>query len=106
MADEKRRLEISNKFIEMGQALLREGGELEDYPIAQSGTIMIILANVILSEEDTLIFSELCAMFSAKKVIMDMQNDDNKPLANLLKKKKAELKPKSRKGKGPDDEVK
>lgn len=106
MANELRRLELSNKFIEMGQALLREGTDENDYPITQSGTIMIILATVLLSEEDTLIFSELCAMFSAKKVIMDMQGDDNKQLVDLLKKKKAELKTRTRKRRGPDDEKK
>lgn len=106
MANELRKLELSNKFIEMGHALLREGTEAEDYSITQSGNMMIILATVILSEEDVLIFSELCAMFSAKKIVMGMQGDDNKPLADLLKKKKAESRHKTRKRKGPDEENK
>ena len=106
MANELRRLDLSNKFIEMGQALLREGTDGQDYTITQSGNIMLILATVLLSEEDTLIFSELCSMFSAKKIVMDMQGGDNKQLVDLLKKKKAELKTKTRKRRGPDEENK
>ncbi len=95
MANEIRKVEIRNMFVEMGESLVQEGFDLKDYSIAQAGTIMIILAAVLMSEEDTLIFSEICSMFSAKKILMDIQGDDNHALSDMLKKRMEEAKAKA-----------
>jgi len=67
-----RRMELSNKFVEMGRSLIKEGNELNDYPITQSGNFMILLAGIILEEKDSFEFANLCAMFSAKKLMESM----------------------------------
>ena len=55
---------------------MEEGGDLDDYTITQSGTMMILLSSIILSEEDTFLFSEVCSMFSAKKVLDNIEGID------------------------------
>lgn len=105
MSNNPRKIEISNKFIEMGKALLDEGIELEDYTITQSGTIMIILATVLTSDEDMFMFSEVCGMFSAKKILMDMEGiDEHHIVSELLRKKEKTIKKRTPKKKGPDEE--
>lgn len=82
--NENRHLELSTKFMEMGQALVLEGQEKQDYVIIQSGTFFILMAGIIFSEDDVFMFSELCGMFSAKKVLESMGG--TKQIANQLKK--------------------
>jgi hypothetical protein len=69
-----RRIELSNKFLEMGCSLIKEGNELNDYPITQSGNFMILLASIVLEEKDSFEFANLCSMFSAKKIMESMGN--------------------------------
>jgi hypothetical protein len=99
MANEKRRSEISLKILEIGRSLMEEGGNLDDYTITQSGTMMILLSSVILSEEDTFLFSEVCSMFSAKKVLDNIEGIDE---SELIKKFLGEKQKKPRKNKGDD----
>jgi hypothetical protein len=99
MANEKRRSEISLKILEIGRSLMEEGADLDDYTITQSGTMMILLSSVILSEEDTFLFSEVCSMFSAKKVLDNIEGVDE---SDLIKKFLGEKQKKSRKNKGDD----
>lgn len=70
-----RHLELSGKFLEMGQALIKEGDEKKDYVIKQSGTFFTLIGGLMYDEKDVLLFSELCSMFSAKKVLENMEND-------------------------------
>jgi hypothetical protein len=89
MVNEKRKLEISSKILELGRALLDEGNSIEDYGIAQSGTIMILLSGILLSDEDTFLFSEICAMFSAKKILeSDSGINENDAIKKLMKVRK------------------
>ena len=99
MANEKRRSEISLKILEIGRSLMEEGGKLDDYTITQSGTMMILLSSVILSEEDTFLFSEVCSMFSAKKVLDNIEGIDE---SDLIRKFLGDKQKKSRKNKGGD----
>jgi hypothetical protein len=99
MANEKRRSEISLKILEIGRSLMEEGGKLDDYTITQSGTMMILLSSVILSEEDTFLFSEVCSMFSAKKVLDNIEGIDE---SDLIRKFLGDKQKKSRKNKGDD----
>jgi hypothetical protein len=77
-----RRLELSSKFMEMGRALLIEGEEKKDYVISQTGAFFILLSSIMGSEEDVLMFSEICSMFSAKKVLENMHKN-NIPLNGM-----------------------
>ena len=80
----KRRLELSAKFLEMGQALLREGSETKDYCVSQSGSFMILIGGLIMDEEDVYEFGQLCAMFSAKK-LLDGLEQSKSDLTEYLK---------------------
>ena len=42
----ERRLELSSKFLEMGQALIKEGKDKKDYSITQSGSFIILMAGL------------------------------------------------------------
>lgn len=93
MQNEKRRLELSSKILEMGNSLIKEGQLYEDYTITQSGTMMILLSGLLLSDEDTFLFSEICSMFSAKKILDEIDGvNEDEFINNLMKKKKEELK--------------
>ena len=81
MTNQERKFDLSNKFLEMGRALLIEGNELGEYTITQSGTILTLVSTLILIEEDMVQFNELCAMFSAKK-LMDSLSGEIGPLSN------------------------
>lgn len=79
-----RHLELCSKFMEMGHALIKEGDDKKDYVISQSGSFFILLAGVMFSEEDIFELSELCSMFSAKKVLDNMR-ENNHPLIMDMK---------------------
>lgn len=107
MTNESRKLDVSNKLVEMGKSLLEEGVSTEDYGLTQSGSILIILATALLSDEDMLFFSELCTMFSAKKILSEMDGfGENTIISELLKKKRNEAKKTRKPRKNNDDENK
>lgn len=81
----ERRLELSSKFLEMGQALMVEGKNKKDYPITQSGSFMILIAGLILEEKDVVEFGNLCSMFSAKKLLDSMEETNNNSYDELIK---------------------
>lgn len=81
-----RHLELSSKFIEMGQALMKEGKESKDYPVSQTGTFLILIGGLLLDEDDVTQFGQLCAMFSAKK-ILDHMDATKHDMTEFLKQK-------------------
>jgi len=83
---EDRYLDLSAKFMEMGNALIKEGEEKDDFVISQSGNFFIMAAGLVLSPEDSYLFGELCSMFTAKKVL-DKMTEDAHPMVTKLKKK-------------------
>ena len=70
-----RHLELSGKFIEMGQALVAEGRNDKDYVITSAGTFFTLIGGLMYDEKDVSLFAEICSMFSAKKVLENMDND-------------------------------
>lgn len=72
-----RHLELSGKFIEMGQALVAEGRKDKDYVITSAGTFFTLIGGLMYDEKDVSLFAEICSMFSAKKVLENMDNDMN-----------------------------
>lgn len=79
-----RKLDLSAKFLEMGQALQLEGDENKDIEITVLGTILIVLSSLLLSEKDLYKFSELVNMFLAKQTF-DNLTRDNHPILGVLK---------------------
>lgn len=81
-----RHLELSGKFLEMGHALMKEGNENEDFTVSHIGTCMMFLGGLVLDEDDVKLFGEICSMFSAKKILDSMENN-NHDYAQFLKEK-------------------
>ena len=86
MKDTDRHLDLSAKFVEMGQSLMLEGKEKKDYTIAQSGTALVLLGGLMYDEKDMNLFSQMCSMFSAKKIVENMERN-NDDYTNYLKEK-------------------
>ena len=84
-----RYLDLSSKFLEMGDALMIEGNKDKDLIIKQSGTILILLGGLMLDEKDMQEFMLLCSMFSAKKILDDIDDKSRSNLIEYLKKKGA-----------------
>jgi len=112
MENETRRTELSGKIKQMGQALIDEGTGGKDYTVAQSGTIMLLISKLIVSDEDMFIFSELCAMFAAKRILeegTEAEKLERKILAQLLLKKRTTPKkdePQTKKSEGKEEQPK
>ena len=69
MKIDERHDDLSQKIFKMGHALSKEGINKNDYVITSVGNFMILISGLIYDEKDINLFSELCAMFSAKKVM-------------------------------------
>ena len=70
MENVNRRLDLSAKFMKMGQSLILEGQEKKDISISQIGTILIFMSGLLLGEDDDINkFSDLCSMFSARTIL-------------------------------------
>lgn len=72
MNDNERRLILSGKITKMGDALIIEGGKTNSTAIIQCGAIMILLAGMLLSDEDMFMLSYFCSSISAKKIMDSM----------------------------------
>ena len=83
---DNRHLVISSKLIEMGNALMKEGYESKDFCITQTGTFLILIGGVLFSEEDVKLFGQVCAMFTSKK-ILDNLEEDNSAIGDYLRNK-------------------
>lgn len=109
--NEARRIELSNKILQMGQALIKEGSNQQDVTIVQSGTAMLLISTLFLNERDMFIFSELCSMFTAKKILDEAENIDPKESENFARmlmgnratapEAKKEEEPKKKRGRKP-----
>ena len=78
-----RRLDLSSKFMQMGQALMEEGKETRDISVSQIGTILIFLSGIIFDNEDINKFSELVSMYSAKKILDNMEANQDAALIDV-----------------------
>jgi hypothetical protein len=58
---------------------------------------MLLISSLLLSDEDMFMFSEICSMFSAKKILDESEGYNHKPIINrLMTKKDNDLKGKKR----------
>lgn len=80
-----RKLDLSAKFLEMGQSLQEEGDINGSVEISMLGTNLVFLASLALSDQDLYSFSVLVDMFLAKKTLDDLTKT-NHPIIDMLKK--------------------
>jgi hypothetical protein len=86
MKNEDRHLDLSAKFIEMGQSLMLEGKNSKDLMVSQAGGILVMLSALMYDEKDINFFSQISSMFSAKKLVENMERN-NDEYTNFLKDK-------------------
>jgi hypothetical protein len=72
--------ELSLKLLKIGEALIMEGEEKEDFNILSTGNFITFISSIIYDEEDVKFFSDVCSMIAAKKMmeeseIMTLLND-------------------------------
>ncbi len=72
-----RHLELSAKIIEMGQALLKEGTQEKDFPIAQTGSSLVAIGGLLLDEQMLMLFNQMCGLFASKMILDNMENNDD-----------------------------
>jgi hypothetical protein len=73
MKNAERRLQLTSKFVQMGNALVEEGRLKEDLIIAQLGSMVIFLGDLV-------------SMYSAKKLVESMEeNKDPELMAIRIK---------------------
>lgn len=96
MKNEERYTELGLKILRIGEALIMEGNEKEDYNIVSVGNIMLFISSIIYDENDIKLISELCSMVAAKNMmedndIMDLLHglsiDELESLIKLIKNK-------------------
>ena len=86
MRNSERRLQLTSKFVQMGKALVEEGKEKNDKIISQLGTMIIFLGGICFDDEDVIKFGELVSMYSAKK-LMETLEEENDPKLMAIRKK-------------------
>jgi hypothetical protein len=86
MNSKERRLELTTKFMKMGQALMEEGDDCNDITISQLGTMLIFLGGLAFDENDVNKFSELVSMFSAKKLFDNLDENDSSFIRDMKNK--------------------
>jgi hypothetical protein len=99
MKIDERHDDLSQKIFKMGHALSKEGINKDDYVITSVGNFMILISGLIYDEKDINLFSELCAMFSAKKVMEakdsqvfnDLRDMDEDEIIKMYEKMKEDM---------------
>jgi hypothetical protein len=86
MKNAERRLQLTSKFVQMGKALVEEGRESNDLIIAQLGSMIIFLGGICFDDEDVTKFGELVSMYSAKKLVESME-ENNDPVLMAIRRK-------------------
>jgi hypothetical protein len=70
----------------MGKALVEEGENSGDLIIAQLGTMIIFIGGICFDDEDVIRFGDLVSMYSAKKLIESMEENEDPILMDIRKK--------------------
>lgn len=81
MNNKVRKLDLSVKFLQMGQALQQEGEEIEDDDIAMLGTLLIFVGSLALNDRDLNQFADIVEMFTAKKTFDNLARTQPKIMA-------------------------
>jgi len=67
-----RQLEVSGKLLRMSQALQKEGQDNDDETLQVTGNLIMLISGTMAIKEDLDSIADLCAMFSAKKILEGM----------------------------------
>ena len=67
-----RQLEVSDKLLRMSQALQKEGEDNDDETLQITGNLIMLISGTMGIKEDLDSIADLCAMFSAKKILEGM----------------------------------
>lgn len=86
MKNAERRLQLTSKFVQMGKALVEEGKASGDLIIAQLGSMIIFIGGICFDDEDVIKFGDLVSMYSAKKLIESMEENEDPILMDIRKK--------------------
>jgi hypothetical protein len=86
MKNAERRLQLTSKFVQMGKALVEEGRESEDLIIAQLGSMIIFLGGICFDDEDVTKFGDLVSMYSAKKLVESMEENNDPEMMAIRRK--------------------
>lgn len=65
----KRHIELTMMFLKMGQALVEEGLENNDYITASIGNIMIFISSTTSNQEDVKLLADLCNMVASRNFL-------------------------------------
>lgn len=68
----ERHLEVSDKLLRMSEALQREGEDNDDETLQITGNLIMLISGTMGIKEDLDSIADLCAMFSAKKILEGM----------------------------------
>jgi len=86
MKNAERRLQLTSKFVQMGNALVEEGRLKDDPIIAQLGSMIIFLGGICFDDEDVMKFGDLVSMYSAKKLIESLEENRDPELMAIRRK--------------------
>ena len=75
--ENKRHDELSDKLFKLGRALNKEGQENGDYVISATGDVLILASGLLFDIDDMKSFTDLCSMFSSKKLIDRYMSNSN-----------------------------
>jgi hypothetical protein len=80
--------ELSLKLFKLGESLLKEGEDINDYTITNTGNFLIFISGVILDEDDVDYINNIFAMYSAKKLLEEHAGEsfDLDKITKVLKK--------------------
>ena len=90
MKNAERRLQLKSKFVQMGKALVEEGRESNDLIIAQLGSMIIFLGGICFNDEDVTKFGELVSMYSAKKLVESLEENNDPEIMAIRRKAEAD----------------
>jgi transcription termination factor NusB len=77
----RRHLDISTKLLNMANALSKEADESDDVILAQVSNLIMLVSGVMTEKEDIDKLSDICAMFSAKKILDELEDGDTLDLS-------------------------
>ena len=73
MNKEERYDELSLKLLKIGEVLIMEGEEKDDFTILSIGNFIIFISSLIYEENDIKLFSESCNMMATKKMMEESE---------------------------------
>ena len=77
----KRHLDISGKLLNMAKALSEEAAESDDVILARTSNLLMLVSGVMMEKKDIDKLSEICSMFSAKKILDELEDGDTLDLS-------------------------